>query len=317
MLDSLAEDAERRLREQRTEVLDLEPEAQIGLVRSVLRHCLRIRHALERPRDIDADFLEARCQRAFDNLEHERRRGKRHLQVHLRKLELAIGAQRLVAEATRDLHIAIEAGDHQDLLEDLRRLRQRVELARVHARGHQEVARPFGRRLGQNRRFDLVKPLRVEVLPESHRDAVPQPDVVLQLRAAQIQVAILQACLFRHVLILGNRERRRFRFVQDAHFLRADLDFPGRQVLVHGLGRPALDLADHGDDEFRADALDALEQRLVAFDDHLRQAVTIADVEEQQRAQVADAMHPAEQHRILSHVTGTKRSARMGSGEGS
>ena len=82
-------------------------------------------------------------------------------------------------------------------------------------------------------------------------------------------------------------------------------------------GRAALDLAEHGDDELRSDALDALEQRLVAFDDDLRQAVAIADVEEQQRAEIADAMHPSKQHGILPDVAGTKRAAGMGSSEGS
>ena len=55
---------------------------------------------------------------------------ERHLDVDLRELGLPIGAQVLVAEALHDLEVAIDAADHQDLLEDLRRLRQRVELAR-------------------------------------------------------------------------------------------------------------------------------------------------------------------------------------------
>ena len=74
-------------------------------------------------------------------------------------------------------------------------------------------------------------------------------------------------------------------------------------------------LAQHGDDELRADAFDALEQRIIAFDDDLRQAMTIANVEEQQRSEVADAMHPAEQHRLLADVTGTQRTAGVGSSE--
>ena len=60
--------------------------------------------------------------------------GKRHLQIDLGELRLAVGAQVLIAEAARDLEILVEAGDHQDLLEDLRRLRQRVE-ARPRERG--------------------------------------------------------------------------------------------------------------------------------------------------------------------------------------
>ena len=82
-----------------------------------------------------------------------------HLQIDLRELKLAVGAQVFVAEAAGDLEVAVEAGDHEDLLEDLRRLRQRVELARMHAAGHQEIARAFGRGLGQNGRFDFEKAL--------------------------------------------------------------------------------------------------------------------------------------------------------------
>ena len=55
---------------------------------------------------------------------------ERHLDVDLRELGLAVGAQVLVAEAAGDLVVALDAADHQQLLEELRRLRQRVELAR-------------------------------------------------------------------------------------------------------------------------------------------------------------------------------------------
>ena len=92
---------------------------------------------------------------------------ERDLEVDLRELRLAIGAQVLVAEALDDLEVAIESGDHQDLLEDLRRLRQREELAGMHAARHEIVARPFGRRLGQNRRLDLEEALLVEVPADS------------------------------------------------------------------------------------------------------------------------------------------------------
>ena len=85
---------------------------------------------------------------------------ERDLDVDLRELGLPIGAQILVAEAADDLEVAIDARDHQDLLEDLRRLRQREELARMHAARHEIVARALGRRLGQDRRLDLEEALR-------------------------------------------------------------------------------------------------------------------------------------------------------------
>jgi hypothetical protein len=50
--------------------------------------------------------------------------------IDLGELGLAVGAQVLVAEAAHDLVVAVEAGNHQQLFEQLRRLRQGVELAR-------------------------------------------------------------------------------------------------------------------------------------------------------------------------------------------
>jgi uncharacterized protein with PIN domain len=71
----------------------------------------------------------------------------------------AVGARVFVAEAGRDLEVAVEARHHQQLLELLRRLRQRVELARVQARRHEEVARAFRRGGRQDRRLEFGEAL--------------------------------------------------------------------------------------------------------------------------------------------------------------
>ncbi len=92
---------------------------------------------------------------------------ERHLEVELRELGLAVGAGVLVAEAARDLVVALEPRDHQQLLEQLRRLGQRVERAGLHAGGHEVVPRALGRRAGQVRRLDLEEVALVEDL--AHR----------------------------------------------------------------------------------------------------------------------------------------------------
>jgi hypothetical protein len=64
-----------------------------------------------------------------------------HLDVELGELRLAVGAEVLVAVAAGDLVVALHAGHHEQLLEQLRRLRQGVPGARLQADRHQEVAR--------------------------------------------------------------------------------------------------------------------------------------------------------------------------------
>jgi hypothetical protein len=53
---------------------------------------------------------------------------KCELHVQLRELRLPVCAQVLISEAARDLVVAVVAGHHEHLLEQLRALRQRVPI---------------------------------------------------------------------------------------------------------------------------------------------------------------------------------------------
>ncbi len=87
-----------------------------------------------------------------------------HLDVDLRELGLAIEAQILVAEALHDLEVPVEAGDHEELLEELRALGERVELAGVQAARDEEVARAARRVLHHEGRLELEEALLDEVV---------------------------------------------------------------------------------------------------------------------------------------------------------
>ena len=87
---------------------------------------------------------------------------ERGLDIELREFRLTLGAQVFVAEAAHDLIVAIEAAHHEQLLEQLRRLRQREELTGMRAARHEIVARAFRRRLRQHRRFDVDEAVLVE-----------------------------------------------------------------------------------------------------------------------------------------------------------
>src|SRR5205823_2290077 len=80
---------------------------------------------------------------------------ERHLDVNLGELELAIRPLVFVAIATGNLKILLDAPDHKDLLELLRRLRQGVKLAGLAPARNQKLPRAFGRGLEQGRRLDF------------------------------------------------------------------------------------------------------------------------------------------------------------------
>ena len=92
------------------------------------------------------------------------------------------------------------------------------------------------------------------------------------------------------------------------------LDLAGRHVHVHGVRGSALHLAQNRDDELGPQALRPLEQRLLALDDDLGEAVAVAHVDEEQRTQVADAMHPAQEDDVAPDVAGTERATGVSTG---
>ena len=236
-----------------------------------------------------------------------------HLQIDLRELKLAVGAEILVAEAAGDLKVAVEAGDHEDLLEDLRRLRQRVELAGMHAAGNQKIARALGRGLGEDGRFDFEKALLREAFADGERNFVAQAEVALHLGAAQVDVAVLEADFFVLDGFFGGRKRRQARVVEDAQLGGLDLDFAGGHLGIDGVGVAQAHLAHGGDNVLGADlfALQVAFGRQLLVEDDLGDAGAVAEVEEDEVAVVAAAVDPAHQNHLLAGVGGAQVAAQM------
>ena len=160
-------------------------EAQVGLVVAVLAGGLGVGHALERAGRCSTpstSFHSAAIRSSIDVL-HVLLDDEAHLEVDLGELGLAVEAQVLVAEAAHDLEVAVEAGHHEQLLEDLRRFGQGVELARVQPRGHQEVAGAARRVLHHERRLDLQEAVLGQHAPGGLVDRRAQQEVLLQRRA--------------------------------------------------------------------------------------------------------------------------------------
>ncbi len=289
---------------------EFERDAQVGLVRAVATHRLGVGHAREGRGQFHVHrFLEHEPDHFLDQggdlvLVHER-----GLEVDLGEFGLAVGAQVLVAEALDDLVVAIVAGHHQQLLEELRRLRQGEELARVHARGHQVVARAFRRALGEHRRLDVDEAGTVEEATEGHRGLVAQHQVLLHLRAPQVDDAVGQAHRLGEVLLV-ELERRRGGGVEHLDVVAEDLDLARGQVGVLGAGGTAAHLAAHLQHELVAHRLGGLEHLgAVGIAHHLHQALAVAQVDEDDATVVAAAMHPAADGDDLVEVGGGDFSA--------
>ncbi len=179
----------------------------------------------------------------------------------------------------------------------LRGLRQRVELARMDARGDEEVARALGRGRRQDRGGELVEAAVVHPAADGADDIEPAHDVGVQGLAPQVEESILQAQVLRVVGLAKDRDRQLLRRRQHLDFTGHDLDLASGEIWIDrrfGVDdRPLAHLAVDADDPFRADALRLLESGAVGIGDHLGEAVVVAQVDEQQAAVVAHPMHPA------------------------
>ena len=217
------------------------------------------------------------------------------LDIDLCELGLAIGAQILVTEALGDLVVPIEAGHHEQLLEELRTLRQCEEHALVDAARHEVVASTLGRALGEHGRLDVDEPMSVQEITHLHRDAIPQDQVALHGRPTQIEHPVSQPGGLRQVLVV-DLERWSDARVEHLDLEAQHLDASTGQVGVLGPGRSRADLAHDLEAELIAHALRRREHLgAVGVAHHLHQSLAVAKVDEDDPTVVAPAMRPAHQ----------------------
>ena len=235
-----------------------------------------------------------------------------HLDVELGELRLPVGAEVLVAVAAGDLEVALHAGDHQQLLEQLRALRQGVPAAGLEPGRHQEVAGALGGGAGQRRRLDLDEAVRVEHVAGGLVDLAAQPDRGVGAAAAQVEVAVLEPRLLAHVDVVADRERQRRRGAEHLDLGGDHLDLAGREVgvLVALLARGHL-----ADDLEAVLGAQLVGDRLVA-DHDLDDAAGLAQVDERDPAVVAPAGHPPGEGDGLADVLGAQGAGVMGADHG-
>ena len=242
------------------------------------------------------EFLEHAADHRLHRPQHIVLLDEAHLDVELVELaRQAVGARILVAEARRDLEVAIEAGHHQELLVLLRRLRQGVELAGVNARRHQEVARAFGARGGEDRRLELEETLALHAPAHRIDDPAAQHDVGVQLFAPQVEEAVLEPGVLGVRQVAEDRQRQLAGRPEHFDVAHVNLDQAGRHVGIFGALGALADLAVDPHDVFGAQLFGLLEGGRIRIDHALGDAVMVAKIDEQHAAVVADAMAPARQ----------------------
>ena len=309
--------AEARPGEMRRHVGDDQRVAQVRLVIAIFQHRLAIRDARERTRRgyrlAVGKFLEHAREDGLDGIEHVILRDEAHFEVELIEFARAtVGARVFVAEAGRDLEIAVEARDHQQLFEHLRRLRQRIEFAGMDAAGHQIVARALGRRGGQDRGLEFGEALIGHAAAQAGNHVRTQHDVGVQAFAAQIEEAVFQADVLRIILFACDRHRQFDRRRLDRDVARAHFNRARRQVRVDRFGRARDDVAGDRHHAFGTQAVEDRERRIAAVGDDLGKPIMVAQIDEQQPAMVALAMHPSRDADRLADLFGAKLAAIMG-----
>ena len=276
-------------------VLDLEAEAEVRLVAPVPRLRLRMGHAREGRRHVGADaFAPDRGAHALHEREEVLLVREGHLDVELRDLLDAVGPEILVPEADRDLVVAVEPADDEQLLEDLRRLRQREEAALLEPARDDEVARALGRRLEEDRRLDVEEAVGLHFAPDGRDQAGPEPEIPLHPRPPQVDPAISEAQRLVHTFLVElERQRRRAR--DDLERVNLQLDLARGQLGVDVLGRAPDDLAFGAQDELVANLVGApgALRRPLRIEHELTHAARVAKVDEDEAAMIPPRVDPA------------------------
>ena len=174
---------------------------------------------------------------------------------------------------------------------------------------HQEVARAFGRRGGEDRRLEFGEAALDHAAADAGDHLRAQHDVGVQPLAPEIEEAIAKSNILGIVAFAEHRQRQFLRGGLDCHFLRVDFHSAGRQRLVDRALATREHLARNGDDRFDADRLGGAECGAVAVENDLGDAVMVAQIDEQHAAMIALAMHPAGQADLAAHVGGAQLGA--------
>src|SRR6185369_11499472 len=229
-------------------------ETEIGVVHAESSDRLLVGHSLNRKRYFDPFCLPEDCSnQALHHPDDIVTVDEGHLAVDLGELGLAVGPEVLVPEAADNLEVAVKAGDHEYLLEDLRRLRKRIKLPLVYSRRDKKITGTFRGGFGEKRGLYLEKTVLGQIAAGRLRDPGAEDHALLELRPAKVQIPVLETEILGHIHIFVKRERQGLRRIQQLAFADHDLHGTGLQVRIHRPFRSRDHLPLHRQDIFAPD----------------------------------------------------------------
>ena len=211
------------------------------------------------------------------------------------------------------MEIAIKAGHHEQLLEELGAFGQRVEFAAARAAGDEEIAGAAGRVFDEEGRLQFEKAILGEVFARQLVDPGARHQHALHRGAPQVEVAVGQARRLLRVDLVLDDKRQRLGTVEDLQPCRVDLDFAGLHLGID-VAATRVDHAAHADDVFEAQAAGELMRHRVkaGLKHHLGDAHAVAQIDEDGLAVVAPTVDPAEENDLFAHVSSGQFAAGMG-----
>ena len=164
VVDGVCKDGKSTVLHRIGEIDELHTEADIGLIGAVAVHGVDPLDAGQGVWNVHVQTLfEHPAQKALIHGHHVVLLHEGHLKVDLGEIRLPVGPQILVPEAAGDLDVAVEAGDHEHLLEELGALGQGVEAPRMDSGRHQIIPGALRGAAGEDRGLDLYEAVLREV----------------------------------------------------------------------------------------------------------------------------------------------------------
>ena len=283
------------------QVHQLAAETQVGLVRAVLLHGVAVGHAGNGRGQVVVDEGPYLAQHVLGDGDDVVLLDEAHLHIELGELGLTVGAEVLIPVAAGDLVVALHTGDHEQLLEQLRALRQGVPGARCQTSRDQEVAGSLRGGAGQGGGLDLHEVMGVQDPASGLADLGTQADGVLHGTAPQVEVAVTQPGLLADLSgvlgVVGDLEGQRRGGVENLDVGDDDLDLAGGQVRVGVALGPGAHLTGDGQDVLGAQVVGDL-----LPDDDLGDTRGVPQVDEGHASVVTPSVHPSGEGHDLADV---------------